>query len=221
MPSVNDPRHRRIVEQVDAYFTERGFLVSEKTYHDGHMQPECVQKLTETFSPTTLHIRASADRIAINPKDGMSLFYEAKAGTGQRGAIMVEALPLATHMHHASRGVLCLYCCLDKLDIHRGFWAHDIPKLETLWIPPQRSIDLDHWYNRTLPPLFPGIGFANAATRGSGDPFVIIHESVVITLPTWQELFEREWMRWTNNGNSAWTNVDPDIWDDDDDGHTF
>ena len=125
-------------------------------------------------------------------------------GTGQRGAIMVEALPLATHMHHANRGVLCLYCCLDKSDIHRGFWAHAIPQLETLWIPPQRVVELGYWYNRILPPIFPGVAFANAPTRGSNDPFVIIHESVVVTLPSWQHLFEQEWTKWKLNGNSAW-----------------
>jgi hypothetical protein len=212
LANINDPRHKRIVSEVHGFFTGHGFNVSEKTYHDGHLPKKIVEKLTETFSPTALHIRASADHIAINSNNGMALFLECKSGTGQRGAIMVEALPLATHMYHARHGVMCLYCCLDKADIHRGFWAHNIPQLQTLWIPPQRSLELGYWYNRILPPMFPGIAFANAPTRGSNDPFVIIDESVVIGLPSWQELFEVEQTRWINNGNSAWEEQPEEEW---------
>ncbi len=202
MPSVNDPRHNKLMEQIDSFFSGRGFHVSEKTYHDGHIDRRAVDRLQLTFSPTALYIRASADRIAINPNDGMALYYEAKTGSGPD--ILAEALPLATHMFHGKRGVLCLYCCLDRLNNHRGFWAHDVPAFRVLFIPPQRESSLYNWYLEVLPPLFPGIPIAQYSVRGSNDPFVIIDQSIVAALPSWQELFELEQIRWAKNGNSAW-----------------
>jgi hypothetical protein len=167
------------------------------------MEQRAADKLRFTFSPTALCIRANADRIAAHPDDGMAFYYEAKAGTGND--ICIEALPLADHICHAQRGVLCLYCSFDKLNVDRGFWTHTVPPLRTLFIPIQRDPRLLDWYEEILPPLFPGVDIVSLGrTAGSNDPFVVIDASVVADLPSWQELFLHEHAEWTRNGNSAW-----------------
>lgn len=213
MPSVNDPRHFGLIKRTDECFVGEGFCVSEQTYHSGHMDPNAAGRLSITFSPTALHIRANADRIAAHPLDGMAFYYEAKAGTGKD--ICIEALPLADHMGHARRGVLCLYCCLDRRGVDRGFWAHAVPPLRTLFIPSQRTAELLNWYEDILPPLFPGVDVVSGfgGTRGSGDPFIAIDESVVAGLPSWRDLFLHEHTKWTHNGNSAWEHT-ADEWDE-------
>jgi hypothetical protein len=195
MASVNDPRHAELIGRVDEYLQSAGFCTSEKTYHDGHMDKGAAEKLRLTFSPTALHIRASADRIAVHPLDGMTLYYDAKTGGGKD--ILAEALPLADHMRHAERGVLCLYCCVNR-GADKGFWAHAVPPVRTLFIPHQREAALTEWYDRHLPAMFPAVSDVVhlGDVRGSRDPFVAIDEFVVATMPTWQELLVQERARW-------------------------
>lgn len=203
MASVNDPAHRALLEQVDDFLRSEGLCVSEKTYHDGHMEGRAADKLRLTFTPTALHIRASADRIAVHPGDGMALYYDAKTGGGKD--ILVEALPLADHAHNAARGVLCLYCCVNR-GTHRGFWAHAVPPLRTLFIPHQRESVLTEWYSHHLPLMFPAVTdvkFLHGAINGSRDPFVAIDEFVVATMPTWQQLFVQERARWLSRDEPA------------------
>lgn len=191
-----DPRHLSLIQRVDSHFAAAGFCVSEKTYHDGHMDPRATERLRCTFSPTALHIRANADRIAVHPDDGMAFYYDAKTGGGKD--ILIEALPLADHVYHSKRGVLCLYCCANA-GLDRGFWAHDVPPIRTLFIPIQREEELTQWYTSHLPSMFSAVEDVKILVlpiAGSRDPFVAIDRSNIVSMPSWQNLFEQERKRW-------------------------
>lgn len=195
MAHPNDPRHKKLVAEVDRFLNDRQFVISEKTYHDGHMERRAVERLQVTFSPTALHIRANADRIAINPSTGLALYYEAKTGEGRD--ICIEALPLADHIHNAKRRVLCLYCCLDRFGNNKGFWCHAMPKIRCVFLPRQRMKIVMDWYSDHLPVMFPDCDIVRLeSVRGSGDPFVVIDESIVATMPSWQHLLDEEIASW-------------------------
>lgn len=199
------PLHEWLLAQADAHFAAAGLCVVEQTYHGKGADPRVKDALQRTFTPTALHIRAAADRYAVHPdpRDGMALRYEAKAGGGPD--ILAEALPLSDHMHHARRGVLCLYCCFHRGQ-HRGFWAHAVPAVRTLFIPNQATAERTDWYWRVLPPLFPrvrDVARVRGRVNGSRDPYVAIDGRVARELPTWQELFDRERARQLRDGQAS------------------
>lgn len=197
MAHPNDPRHRKLIEDVTNHLNSHGFCVSTQTYHDGRIEQRAKQKLSLTFSPTALHIRGAADNLAIHPDDGMALRFEAKTSALTGGGLGIEALPLADHMLHGKRGVLCLYCCATKTS-EFGFWAHDLPPVSNLYLPKQFEAKLTAWYESVLPPLFPQTPVVpNIRTMGSNDPYVVIEKEVLRHLPNWRELIDHERKTWT------------------------
>lgn len=198
MAHPNDPRHRKLVEDVTTHLKNHGFCVSMQTYHDGRVEPRAKERLSVTFSPTALHIRGAADNLAIHPDDGMALRFEAKTARLDGGGVGIEAMPLSDHMTHAKRGVLCLYCCLNKFGREFGFWAHDLPAISTLYLPPQFDPKLTAWYQSVLPPLFPQMSVVpNFRTTGSNDPYVVVEKAILDHLPDWRELIDQERKVWT------------------------
>lgn len=198
MAHPNDPRHRKLIDDVTNHLKGHGFCVSMQTYHDGRIEPRAKDRLSVTFSPTALHIRSAADNLAIHPADGMALRFEGKTSRLDGGGVGIEALPLADHMSHANRGVLCLYCCVNKFEVEFGFWAHDLPSIQTLYLPPQFHPKLTNWYESVLTMAFPEIPVVKARTMGSNDPYVVVEKHISDHLPNWRELIDQERKIWTS-----------------------
>jgi hypothetical protein len=192
--SPDDPRHKSLLDEVTGFLAAQEFYTYSKTYHESGHPPQIVEFLKRFYSPTALHIRAMADRIAINPNLPLAFYYDAKTSgvrSSGRKDLCIEALPLADHVHHAARGVLCLYCVRDADGTDRGFWCNELPEIRQIFVPGQR-VKIDDWYENVISAAFPDVEVRRISTTagGSNDPFAVIDYSTVLMMSSWKKLLE-------------------------------
>lgn len=191
MPTVDYAPHANLEKRVLAYLGSRDYVSYAAPYHDS-FPPEITRILQYRFSLTALHLRGRADRIAVHAHKKIEFEWEAKTHESKKyGDLTLEALPLTHHRYKALLGVRCLYV-FDVNGREGGFWVHKLPPIRVLmytdrveWAPFKTL--LIPRMESALSPLQVRDG---VRPMGSGDPFVVIDESVISSLPHWSELID-------------------------------
>ena len=169
------------------------FCPNAVTYHEA-MQHEAIRLLQERYSGTSLYIRTRADRIAIHKSCQLEFEWEAKTIPSHQCNLAIEALPILHHMTKADLGVRCLYVCRNlKTRDEFGFWTDNPPSFSRVMIPTRWDDFTREWFTHIFEMFLPNVPIqtprANRGrTRGSGDPFLIVNQDVVDTLPDWRGL---------------------------------
>lgn len=184
--------HLDLEQSVTDYLQSLGFLCSSLTYHDS--LPETIVCLLKSrYSPTSLYLRGRADRIAIHTKLPIEFEYELKTHASKiQNDLTLEALPLIHHISKGKLGVKCLYIYRNPSKwIERGFWVHDLPTIDSFYIPNRWNPIQTSWYESIVTvSLYPrNIKIIKGVyVGGSGDPFFVIKEIEVAKLHPWQNL---------------------------------
>lgn len=183
MPSVNDPRHKRLECDVSAFLIANDFHVAEATYHSV-MPKDVVDRLSRVYTPSALYLRTRADRVAVHKTLPICFEWECKTRdpSTKYSNLAIEAFPLAQHVYKAKLGVKTLYVYRDEPSGYDcGFWADALPTIERI-ICPKRGDGIAAYLSQA----FPGVGLVSQETRGSGDPFAIINSETVAMLDDWR-----------------------------------
>ena len=175
--------HKRLEQTATDYMQERGYVVTEQTYHKS-LPKNVIEMLTRSHEISSLYIRARADRLAVS--DPQRFEFEVKTHSNPRYSdLTLEVLPLMVHMAKIDF-IDCLYVCLvNKCEF--GFWVSDLPPVRCIFVPNISK-------NSFIAPLVKtfaqklGIGVLNKSSAGSGDPFMIIDASIIQSLPNWRDL---------------------------------
>lgn len=191
--------HEKFQNRAAEELAEMGFMVEASPYHDTFNRA-FVKRLAEIYSPTALHARSRADRLAVHKTLPLVFEWEAKTNVpdkpnGEKYAnFAIEALPLAEHaLLGKMLDVRCLYICEHhREDLgERGFWASMPPKFWRADMPNRWSDDWQRAIGGLINNALPGIGFSERVWYGgSGDPFVLIDPTAYSTLPDWRQLVE-------------------------------
>jgi hypothetical protein len=194
MPSVNDPRHKKLTDDFNQFLDSEGIIHGEFTYHD-IADKALIDTLRYNDSPTSTHVRTREDRMAICLQTGFCFQYEIKTkNKSNYEDWCIEAFPLMSHYYDAThKGVWCLYIYRDEYhDIECAFWSHAMPQFRELKIPP-RGLHFESYFRQWFGSIDTSCVIQRTgANSGSGDPFIIIDGSVVKTLPHWKELIFAE-----------------------------
>lgn len=192
MPSVNDPNHQSLENDVCAHLQGLGFWCGSSTYHDGKWPDDVKRRLSLIDTPTALYVRTRADRVAIHHELPIVFEWECKTRdprtkTAKRN-MAVEAYPLAQHVMKAKLGVRILYCYRDSVgDIEVGFWCDFIPRIGCILIPPR-----EQGVSGYLSSVFVNVPVIDIfRTSGSNDAFALIEEESLRMLPHWTEAISR------------------------------
>ena len=182
--------HSDLEEDVRQYLAARGFWTTELTYHEC-LPGEWVRKLQDRWSPTALYIRGRADRLAMHPTAEVEFEWEAKTHKSSRKHdLCIEALPLLHHLLKGRVDVQCLYIYRNPfVNEEVGFWTDVMPKIREVHIPQRWDDEQMSWFHQVLETYFPRIPLRETywnATKGSGDPYIIIDRSVVRDMPHWK-----------------------------------
>ena len=206
MANINDPTHKALEQDAIDLFKEYGFSISEATYHSV-MDDSVVKILQDLWTPTALYLRGRADRVAVRKSPPMALQWEAKTHESKKYHDMtLEVLPVCAYLALCRLGIDCLYVYRDPptiknkeivhLGYEKGFWICNIPDPRVIMIPqrwPTQALN-QVWTEKCkdrIRSFFPDtpIRITNQ-NYGSGDPFLIIDESVVVNLPDWREIIK-------------------------------
>jgi hypothetical protein len=185
--------HAALEEDVTSYMKSIGFLVDSAPYHD-KMNSEIVQALQYIYAPTALYLRGRADRIAVHRNPPLVFQWEAKTHISQRWHdCCLEALPFCHHISSARLDVECLYVYRDPFknrDV--GFWVSSYPDIREIKIPTSRWSDEQlHYFEFQFRQFLPGTRINRLRrTKGSDDPFLIIDEKVIASLPHWKTVID-------------------------------
>jgi hypothetical protein len=187
---TDDIRHAILETDVSKVLDSCGFWTHAATYHET-MPQEMVKHLQRIDTPSALYLRARADRLALHKTLPICYEYECKTRHPRTKSCnwAIEALPLAHHILKASLGVQILYCYRDvECGIDAGFWCDALPRIDCLMLTDRSDLALDAYLKSVFSEKWlgyqPAINYSSAS-RGSGDPFILIHEAVVRTLPHW------------------------------------
>jgi len=185
----DNPEHIQLENDVRKYLSGLGFLTDEATYHSV-MNPKVKDRLSHIYTPTSLYIRGRADRIAVHTQYDIVFEWEAKTHTSKKYHDMtLEALPLCHHLAKIQLDVECLYVYRDSIvGYDCGFWVKDIPPIRVIMIPERWGRAKSDWFKDQFTRFWPETKIRTTpAYGGSGDPFVIIDQSIVAKLSHWQD----------------------------------
>lgn len=186
-------QHSELESDASEFMERRGYFVDIKaTYHE-RLPRRIARLLGFRYDPTSLYLRARADRIAVHQTLPIQFEWEAKTHRSIKYHDMtIEALPLIYHLRKAELGVKCLYIYRDKYfdpvrDI--GFWVDQMPPIRMAMIPERWEGDIGDWYFELITRHLPGVRVQRGGhTAGTDDPFVIIDESYLLDLVDWRQL---------------------------------
>lgn len=194
----DDLDHANLEKDVTTCFETYGFLVSQATYHS--VMPNSIVKILQNlWTPTALYLRGRADRVAVRRNPPCAIQWEAKTHKSRKWHDMtIEVLPLCAHLALLSMGIKCLYAYRDKWARHNaGFWTYDMPDPRVIMIPlrwqtQDRNENWVSYCTGQIKHFFPNVPTRTIANnRGSGDPFAIIDESTVKSMPHWHTLIDQ------------------------------
>ena len=190
--------HRELEKDVKGYLESRDYLIHEATYHA--IGTSEVRDILQTrFTPTALYLRGRADRVAICRVFPLEFEFECKTHDSQRyNDMTLEMLPLIHHISKSNIGVNCLYAYRNpykKDENNYGFWVTELPGIRQVWIPPLERNDLP-WFKSLAATWFPGIEQVVKNVGGTGDPYIIIDQSVVSKLSDWKDLITQRELQW-------------------------
>lgn len=186
--------HDALEIEVCSFFESLGFLTEEATYHAVMSQP-VKERLTSIYEPTSLYIRGRADRIAVHKTYQLVWEWEAKThNPGPYHDMVIELLPMLHHLKKAELGVRCLYAYRDtRLGIDAGFWTDSLPEVREVFLTPRFHTSLLDVVLPQVKRYMPNARIEyRKATRGSNDPFLIIDQQTICSLPSWQQLITSE-----------------------------
>jgi len=207
--------HATFEIEIAGHLSACGFLLGEATYHE--VMPDAVrQRLVAIYDPTSLYVRGRADRVAVHGTHPVVFEWEAKTHSSRRGHdCMVELLPMLHHLSRAALGVRCLYAYRDaEIGVDGGFWIHDLPPVRAVYLTPRFDAELRALALPQIKRYMPSAQVCEInRTLGSGDPFMVIDESVARTLTDWRQLVDDELdvpfnHRTRNLPRSQWTATD-------------
>lgn len=183
--------HNQFEQGVKDWLAGLGYRIFQTTYHE--TLPDDVQAfLRNRHTPTALHLRQRADRMALHPQLDIDFEFDVKTTTNSRYKnISLEMLPLAQHVMDARIfGVRCLYIHRDPFqDREIGFWAHDLPAIDWIGIPDRWTGETFRFYLNVSQHNFPNVPIRPTSWNGgSGTPYVIINEGTVEQIPHWKTL---------------------------------
>lgn len=182
--------HSKLEDDVTAFLNECGFLVEQAPYHTT-MSIEMVSVLQDLYTPTSLYLRSRADRIAVRAYPPLAFEWEAKTHTSSRlHDCTIEVYPVAAHLLKSSMDVRCLYIYRDvEKGYDVGFWIHQMPDIRVIMIPDRWNRAWTAWHKSYCNRFFPATSIRTGTrSNGTGDPFLIIDESIVRGLPHWKDL---------------------------------
>ncbi len=203
--TATNRHHRTLQSDVCGWCTRCGYYVESHTCYDARdrdreegrddararARARFVERIALMRDPTALAVLAAADCVAVHTIENVSFNLEFKTNSGKHGNMALEALPLMLHRSNAAAlGTRTLYVYRDTVrNIEGCFWAHDaLP----FW---KGKLPLDEFGNQKFPDIeeplrraFPGVAFEDSRPDGSGDPFVIVHESRLASVltPDWR-----------------------------------
>ena len=189
-----NPAHEKLEQDVRDFLSELGFMTDESTYHTV-MDPKVVDRLSRIYTPTSLYLRGRADRVAVHESLPLVFEWEAKTHASRNlHDMLLETLPLCHHLAKAQLDVECLYIYRNPHKNHEaGFWVKDIPAARIIMIPSRWDADQISWFKGQFKRFFPETDIRfTGSNAGSGDPFLIIDESIVMRLPHWKDCIRRK-----------------------------
>lgn len=173
-----DPNHAAFEGSCLDRLRLAGMLVESTTFHwnpeNCERRTRWSRRLKAMNDLNSILVRTTADRVLVHSVEGYSIHLEFKTNGGEYRNMAVEALPLALHRLKAHMGARCLYVYRDFVSGVEGcFWAD-------AQLPPGCRIISTAKYRHLEPVLarhFPDIRIDYKAVRGSGDPYLVVHES--------------------------------------------
>lgn len=194
MPSVNDPRHAKVIEDAKALFAAGGWLLADAGYE--HVYAGEFKAALAKCDEVSAHlIRTRADRIALHAETGRLVWYDGKTTAWTKGQdFPIEALPFLKACADATTfGIKYLFCCRRHDGTDYGLFAGgDAAKLIKRILVPQwrRGSDVERW-RAVFVPMLAALGcevpiFAGDCTRGGGDAFAALAIDTAALL-TWQD----------------------------------
>jgi hypothetical protein len=205
-----DPRHDAFVAEVEQYAMTCGLsFEGNPAYHD-RLPDDAAESLKYDYSAAGLAERLRCDKRMLNPVSGLHMSLEAKTSYRPAGPAkyLFEAYQIG--LHKAMRDG-CLYairkvCGGQSRDC--GFCvggSFGIKEIAEIRIPDliwrngaclSRSVgecqDGADFYRQAFADWFPGVRVAmtntNEACRGSGDPYAVMDDTFVASLPDWRSL---------------------------------
>ena len=177
---------------VASWLEQAGFAVGNSCYHES-LPKDLVRILAQRYSPTALAVRHRADRIAAHKIRPVEFLVEVKSPSGWHYAnLLLEMLPLAIHIIEQKEiGCECLYVYAELTrQVQHGFWVAQAPKVSQVCIPPRWNQEQAAWYTTIAVRAFgPTVPIKRTGrNKGSGDPFLIISEDDLRSLPDWRDL---------------------------------
>jgi hypothetical protein len=189
--NTNHPGHVTLEQEVIAQLQASGFYTSASTYHET-MPPELVQVLQRRFSITALYLRSRADRCAVHKIQPVEFEWEVKSHANPRyDDLTLEFLPLITNAERQRLyGVKCLYIFrVNKIE--GGFWSWPLPDIRELRYSPRQEWQEHRGLILHLASFYGIHKVIEKAVSGSGDPFVVIDESVIRKMHRWEVLVDQ------------------------------
>lgn len=190
--SPDNKEHAQLEDDVTNYLEQRGFCVADAPYHNT-MRTKVVKTLQYTTTPTSLYIRTRADRIAIRDNPPLVFQWEAKTHQSkEKHDCVIELTPILFHLALVDYDVRCLYVYRDLYKGYdAGFWMHNFPKVRSIMIPDCWNQYWTKWFKDLCVATLPETEVVSGiVSRGTGDPFLIIDESIIRKLSSWKNLIK-------------------------------
>jgi hypothetical protein len=205
-----DPRHDAFVAEVEKYANSCGlFFEGNPAYHD-RLPDDATERLKYDYSAAALSERLRCDKRILNPVSGMHMTLEAKTSYRTSGPprYLFEAYQIG--LHKAMRDG-CLYAIrkvCGQVSRDCGFrvgFDFGVREIEKILIPDlirrngaclSRSAgecqDSADFYRQAFASWFPGVRVSmsdkNESCKGSGDPYAVMNNSFISSLPDWRSL---------------------------------
>lgn len=194
--------HAVLEKDVTAFLESHFYVTDAATYHEV-FSAQMVERLKYQSNLTAQYVRTRADRLAVHHNHCFEYEIKTHVRKDPRYQDMtIEALPMCHHIAKVQLGVSCLYCYRNPHSNNgtdHGFWVSDLPPVACIFIPPKWSSEQIAKFESIFGQYLPEIKIVRLRkhTRGGGDPFIKIEQSVVATLPHWKDLIQEELDKWT------------------------
>jgi hypothetical protein len=144
--------------------------------------------LSRCWDPAALYVRARADRVAI--REQQCVLFDPKTNSGSHSRASLEALPIINYLR---LGIPCLFVYRDMKDrFETAFWTTTLPEVDAIFLPPQRTKELQNYYRVQLRQAWPDTDLVEhlPTNGGSNDPYVVIRREAFMACGVdWQQVF--------------------------------
>ena len=174
MPRIIDPEHFEEAEKiVNCQLRRLGWYYVEDDGYHIHFSELFCGLISKIYSPTSLYVRTSPDKIAVNTNIQSVILVEVKDLLNpEYSNVAIEAFPFLIHKYLATYfdiQILYAFCAVEET---RACWVQNLPIWKAI-IPARKDKDSYYWQpliENNLPNTFCEI----KPTYGSNDPFLLI-----------------------------------------------